>query len=428
MKLQTKLFLAIVLPLVVTVVGTAFFSARATTDALQFQMERDGVTIAQLLTRSSSFAMRVPERVEDVVGNQMAVQALTTSHLIGIAESRAHMSPDEITAILKDIVGHTTLDEFFITDETGKVYLTNTGIDFTFKPSASEQPQAFIFYSLLGQKYGTMIQGAQRREIDSGVYKYVGVSGIDKPRIVQVGYRASILDELSRDVNAQKLVDDLTGQGNVASLRLIGADGKDLARSANPLRGIGLKPSDGDLVLMADAFKDGAVHSSNGSDSLRIAVPLVDETEQVQMVALVYLLTDSVQAAVHDGIVRSLIMSGVVILLGIVISYLLSNSIIRPILALTGAARALEHGEQFEPAGIQDVASSGDELALLARVFIRMAEEVQARMERLKDQVRQLRIEIDDTKKVKQVQEITETDYFQTLRQRAREMRESAAD
>ena len=32
-----------------------------------------------------------------------------------------------------------------------------------------------------------VIQSAQKREIDDQIFKYVGVAGIDKPRIVQVG-------------------------------------------------------------------------------------------------------------------------------------------------------------------------------------------------------------------------------------------------
>ena len=42
----------------------------------------------------------------------------------------------------------------------------------------------------------------------------------------------------------------------------------------------------------------------------------------------------------------------------------------------------------------------------------------------LRDQVQRLRIEIDYTRRDKEVSEIAETDYFQTLRRRAQEMRE----
>lgn len=52
--------------------------------------------------------------------------------------------------------------------------------------------------------------------------------------------------------------------------------------------------------------------------------------------------------------------------------------------------------------------------------------EFYAREQRLRQEVRDLRIEIDQMKKFRQVSEITETDYFRTLRERAQQMREAS--
>jgi hypothetical protein len=71
--------------------------------------------------------------------------------------------------------------------------LTNTGIDFTFNPDPAKQPQASEFWPLLGGGKDVVIQRARKREIDDRVFKYVGVAGIDKPRIVQVGVSADHL-------------------------------------------------------------------------------------------------------------------------------------------------------------------------------------------------------------------------------------------
>jgi nitrate/nitrite-specific signal transduction histidine kinase len=95
-------------------------------------------------------------------------------------------------------------------------------------------------------------------------------------------------------------------------------------------------------------------------------------------------------------------------------------------MALTKTAQSIERGERFEPERFADLVRARDELADLARVFTRMAIEVQAREQRLKEQVRELRIEIDQVKKTRQVEEITETKYFQHLREHAKEMREKA--
>lgn len=77
------------------------------------------------------------------------------------------------------------------------------------------------------------------------------------------------------------------------------------------------------------------------------------------------------------------------------------------------------YDRQFTPsAGQQDRS-----IASLAAEFAQMAAQVQKREEELRRQVMQLRIEIDQAKKERQVSEIVESDYFQSLKQKARRLR-----
>lgn len=89
---------------------------------------------------------------------------------------------------------------------------------------------------------------------------------------------------------------------------------------------------------------------------------------------------------------------------------------------VTAAAAEVEAGE-FDAGSLEEVAGRSDELGQLARVFRRMAREVKEREQRLKQEVRQLRIEIDKTRTARQVAEITETDYFRDLQKKADKMR-----
>jgi CheY-like chemotaxis protein len=89
---------------------------------------------------------------------------------------------------------------------------------------------------------------------------------------------------------------------------------------------------------------------------------------------------------------------------------------------LTRAAGAVETGAYaFE--SLAGVAARDDALGHLARVFGRMADEVRAREERLRAEVHELRIEIDDSRQARKVAEITQTDYFRDLRSRATDLR-----
>lgn len=89
---------------------------------------------------------------------------------------------------------------------------------------------------------------------------------------------------------------------------------------------------------------------------------------------------------------------------------------------VTGAAAAVEDAT-FEAESLNSVAARPDALGQLAQVFQRMAREVRAREERLKQEVRELRIEIDEARQAKKVAEITESSYFQRLRGQADDLR-----
>ena len=89
---------------------------------------------------------------------------------------------------------------------------------------------------------------------------------------------------------------------------------------------------------------------------------------------------------------------------------------------VTGAAAALEDGS-FDASSLLSVAARTDALGMLARRFATMAEMVRVREDRLRAEVRELRIEIDEARQAKRVAEITDTDFFRDLRARATELR-----
>jgi CheY-like chemotaxis protein len=94
---------------------------------------------------------------------------------------------------------------------------------------------------------------------------------------------------------------------------------------------------------------------------------------------------------------------------------------------VTGAAAALEAGDA-DLGDLASVAARDDALGVLARRFESMAREVQARESRLREQVRELRIEIDHARQARQVAEITETDFFRDLSGRAADLRRIIRD
>src|SRR5438876_11742572 len=94
---------------------------------------------------------------------------------------------------------------------------------------------------------------------------------------------------------------------------------------------------------------------------------------------------------------------------------------------VTAAAAAIK-ANTFQLESLDEVARRSDELGQLALVFQEMARQVYAREQHLQRQVQQLRIEIDQERRAREVADITESDYFQQLLGRAEELRNRIKD
>ena len=116
------------------------------------------------------------------------------------------------------------------------------------------------------------------------------------------------------------------------------------------------------------------------------------------------------------------LLSLVVLLIGLALGLLVSRRITKPVDTITRAARDLADGT-FDPTTLDTAATRKDEVGELARTFQRMGTEIVERERRLREQVEQLTVRIDRQKVEEQVQEITESDYFQRLKSRSEELR-----
>ena len=198
LRLAVRGFLALALLLAVTIVATSatlLYNAAAT---LRDEAEANAVNLSEVF--SASFAemgeisvANVARTLDATLDPQMIAQARIAAHLTAAAEAAEWNAP-RIIRVLEGIVAETVLDEFWITYETAYSYLTNVRdergdlVPFQFSADPAVQPQASKFYVLLlGDDGDVITQPAQVREIDNQVYKYVGVGGVDKQRIVQVG-------------------------------------------------------------------------------------------------------------------------------------------------------------------------------------------------------------------------------------------------
>ena len=145
------------------------------------------VLCAGVILNGATVADGMSPSTDESFSKHMVAEAMLTSHFINAA-LRAGMSNDEINAILTQIAEQSVISDFWVSDEGGNIEFTNfPNVDFKFPTDSSGNSQASPFAALLDGSEAVIVQGLMERELDGKLYKYVGVSGIDKSRIVQVG-------------------------------------------------------------------------------------------------------------------------------------------------------------------------------------------------------------------------------------------------
>ena len=239
LKLGVRVFIALALLLAVTIVATSATLLYNAATTLRDEAEANAVNLSELF--SASFAemgeisvANVARTLDATLDPQMIAQARIAAHLTAAAEE-AGWNPPRIIRVLEGIVAETVLDEFWITDQEAFSYLTNVRdergelVPFQFRADPAVQPQASKFYVLLlGDDGDVITQPAQVREIDNQVYKYVGVGGVDKQRIVQVGNGIVFSDQeiltsryTSERADVSAIIEGILGQQMAAQATML---------------------------------------------------------------------------------------------------------------------------------------------------------------------------------------------------------------
>lgn len=384
MSLRNRIVVIVSLLLLGTVLAVSSVLAWSAYNALYDQQEDDGLAMARLLARTAGIVENFPQEMEDAIGEQMVVEATIAAHLVALGE-QAGLTPEEINARLDDIVTHTALNEFWITDATGTVVYQNIDVPFAFTPDPVTQPQAYVFWALLTGEKNFIIQESRQRELDNQTFKYVGVQGVDGPRIVQVGYNVSFLDEYRERVSLYRLVAALVAAGDVTAIRVTDADNNTtLIYSGIPdLESAALTETDHqNLALVLEQ----GIESFYREDSwFKVIVPIYTGTynQKVTGATIVYLPTDRLDAILFQQAIRSGAVAAIVLSLGVLISLWLSRRVMGPVSQVSRAALAVEAGE-YKAGMLAAVTSRTDEMGQLGRVFEEMAGEVLARDRRLR--------------------------------------------
>lgn len=127
---------------------------------------------------------------------------------------------------------------------------------------------------------------------------------------------------------------------------------------------------------------------------------------------------------IQNDISRTVIISAIVAFISLfTVVYLMSSFLTEPIMKLTQAAQLVGEGDYSQDFSGMIHKRMQDEIDVLAHNFAVMVSKVYHREQTLRRQVEELKIEIDETKRSRQVEEIVETDFFRDLQAKANRMR-----
>ncbi|HSE87328.1 MAG TPA: SpoIIE family protein phosphatase, partial [Candidatus Binatia bacterium] len=249
-------------------------------------------------------------------------------------------------------------------------------------PDPNEQPQAHVFWPLLTGKTKSVVQEARQREVDTQVFKYVGVAGVDKPRIVQVGYNAAFLQQLRQRMGLTRLVNQLVSEGSVIAIRVLDKNMITVDYAERLLDHKLSEPTESDLANLRKLVSEGRTESHLEGVLLKVAAPIGEEGGELKGGAiLVTLPTDRMQAAIRAETRLAMAVSGLVLLLGSVIAIFGARTISRPIADLIEMTRRISGGDFTQRIDTR----AKNEIGALAASFNGMTRRLAESIEHLKE-------------------------------------------
>ena len=151
------------------------------------------VTVAGIALGGTAMTKGQPAG-DDPVSRHLVAEAMLTAHFVDAA-LKAGMDRDAINAVLRGSRTKPSSRNSGSATKTGDRVHQVEGADFAFPTDPGADSQAAPFAALLTGDQTVVVQEPGPRLLDGAVFQYVGVAGVDQPRIVQVGLAAAEPDQ-----------------------------------------------------------------------------------------------------------------------------------------------------------------------------------------------------------------------------------------
>ncbi|AZV44936.1 chemotaxis protein [Peribacillus asahii] len=195
-SIKWKILLPIILSLIVVFGGFSFFL----TKQVEQSLTQKGEAIVSTIQLNIEDSIISREKAESILDQEMIGQAVMTASLFEKGTSYEE---------LVELSEKSGIDEFWITDQHGNTILTNMAKKVDFNFSSDPNGQAYEFMKLISGEESVVTQKATERSVDGKLYKFVGVTGWNDERIVQVGRDGATLQELDQQIGIPPMIASL---------------------------------------------------------------------------------------------------------------------------------------------------------------------------------------------------------------------------
>jgi sigma-B regulation protein RsbU (phosphoserine phosphatase) len=205
---------------------------------------------------------------------------------------------------------------------------------------------------------------------------------VDKPRIVQVGYNATFLQQLRLRMGLTRLINQLVSEGSVIAIRVLDKS-MNTVDYAERVRDSKLpEPTESELANILSLAQTGRAQSFLEGSLLEVVAPIGEEGGELRGGAvLVTLPTDHVQASIRNQTRLAMAVSALVLLLGSVMAIFGAKTISRPIADLTEMTRRIAGGDFNQRID----SAAKNEIGILAASFNEMTRRLNESIENLKE-------------------------------------------
>ncbi|OLN22211.1 hypothetical protein BTO30_10710 [Domibacillus antri] len=336
--------LPIITSLVLVFAGFSFF--------LTNQMEQS------LAQKGEAVVASIQIGLEDSIVSRETAESILEKEMVGQAAMTALLYDKGTTyEELVQLSEKSGLDEFWITDGEGNTVLTNMASSVDFNFGSDPDGQAYEFMKLISGEETVVTQKAAERSVDGKFYKFVGVTGWDDERIVQVGRDGSMLVEMDQKIGVAPMMEKLKSElsEEVKYAAVLNESGDVIASTDESV------PPESDIT---DGKRwEGSV---NGENVMYFAKSLPNG----QM--LVAALSNEVMEMVQIYTGAAALIS---VLLVILITYFIVRTLLKPLGVMTSSLEEISNGEGDLTARLQVPAK--DEIGKLASAFNKTISEIQ---------------------------------------------------